>query len=114
MSSGSRVDPGRPPPNGRHAAFYRPGAIDEEEEAVFALAGTGKNLLQEAVLAGLLRHEVRHAEQGDELGQVFFNIYDLAELACQWKVCALPRGGILYGLIPAEMDANAAAAKVSA
>lgn len=67
---------------------------------------------QEAVLAGFLRHEVRHAEQWDELGQDFFDLYDLAELVCQWKVGGLPRGGILYGLIPAEMDANAAAAKL--
>jgi hypothetical protein len=66
---------------------------------------------QEAVLAGFLRHEIRHAEQWDELGQDFFDLYDLAELVCQWKVGGLPGGGILYGLIPAEMDANAAAAK---
>jgi hypothetical protein len=73
------------------------------------LTSTGR--LQESVLAGLLRHEIRHAEQYDTLGQVFFDVYDLAELVCQWKVGGLPRGGVLYGLIPAEMDANAAAAK---
>ena len=66
---------------------------------------------QEAVLAGFPRREVRHAEHWDDLGQDFTDLYDLAELVCQWKVGGLPRGGILYGLIPAEMDANAAAAK---
>jgi hypothetical protein len=62
------------------------------------------------VLAGLLRHEIRHAEQFDELGPSFFELYDLALLVCRWKVGGLPKGGILYGLIPAEMDANTAAA----
>ena len=124
--------PGRPAPSGRHAAFYRPGPIDEDPDDILhgphlALAN-GSDVRdrhrvavfadvdwddpeQEAVLAGFLRHEIRHAEQWDELGQDFFDLYDLAELVCQWKVGGLPRGGVLYGLIPAEMDANAAAAK---
>ena len=124
--------PGRPALNGRHAAFYRPGPIDEDPDDVLhgphlALANGAdvrdrhrvavfadidwEDPEQEAVLAAFLRHEIRHAEQWDELGQDFFDLYDLAELVCQWKVGGLPRGGILYGLIPAEMDANAAAAK---
>jgi len=124
--------PGRPAPNGRHAAFYHPGLIDEDpgdilhgshlevandpeivdRHRVAAFADIDwDDPLQEAALAGLLRHEVRHAEQYDELGQTFFDLYDIAELVCQWKVGGLPRGGILYGLIPAEMDANAAAAR---
>jgi hypothetical protein len=123
--------PGRPAPNGRHAAFYHPGPIDEDpgdilhgahlaaanarevvdRHRVAAFAGIDwGDPLQEASLAGLLRHEVRHAEQFDELGQTFFDLYDIAELVCRWKVGGLPRGGILYGLIPAEMDANDAAA----
>jgi hypothetical protein len=125
------VLPGRPAPNGRHAAFYQPGPIDEDPAdilhgAQLAHANTPEVVdrhriaafasinwdepLQEAALAGRLRHEVRHAEQYDELGQTFFDLYDIAELVCQWKVGGLPRGGILYGLIPAEMDANGAAA----
>jgi hypothetical protein len=121
--------PGRPLPDGRHAAFYHPGSIDEDPNDILhgpqlAEANSPSVLdrhrvaafaeidwndpLQEAVLAGLLRHEVRHAEQFDEFGRDFFDLYDLAELICQWKVGGLPRGGVLYGLIPAETDANKA------
>jgi hypothetical protein len=67
--------------------------------------------LQEATLAALLRHEIRHAEQFDALGAEFFELYDLADLVCGWKLGGMPRGAALYGLIPAEMDANTASAK---
>ena len=124
--------PGRPAPAGRQAAFYHPGPIDEDPDDILhgpSLARANapdvrdrhriaafaeidwEDPLQEAVLGGLLRHEIRHAEQYEELGQAFFDLYDIAELICKWKVGGLLRGGILYGVIPAEMDANGAAAK---
>jgi hypothetical protein len=67
--------------------------------------------LEEATLGALLRHEIRHAEQFDALGAAFFELYDLAYLVCSWKVGGMPRGAALYGLIPAEMDSNTAAAR---
>lgn len=124
--------PGAPRPNGRKAAFYKPGFVNEDPDDILgpqqldaANAADARNLLrvaaftdidwsdplEEAILAGLLRHEVRHAEQFDALGHQFFDLYEIALLVGSWKVAGMPRGGILYGLIPAEMDANAAAAK---
>jgi len=125
--------PGAPSPNGQKAAFYHAGPrIDEDADGMLhgtqlAVANTSEarrrhrvaafteidwdDPLEEAVLAALLRHEVRHAEQFDSLGEEFFELYDLARTIGSWKVGGMPRSATLYGLIPAEMDANTAAAK---
>src|SRR4051812_45640739 len=125
--------PGAPEANGRKAAFYAAGmTMDDDPDDIvhgtqLALANTPEakrrhrlatftdinweDPVEEAVLAGLLRHEVRHAEQFDALGREFFDLYELALTIGSWKVGGMPRGAMLYGLIPAEMDANTAAAK---
>ena len=68
-----------------------PDVRDRHRVAVFADIDW-RDPEQEAVLAGFLRHEIRHAEQWDELGQDFFDLYDLAEHVCRWKVGGLPHG----------------------
>ena len=124
--------PGKPRADGRQAAFYHAGPIDEDPDdilhgAELSLANSPgardrhrvaaftdidwDDPLQEAILAGLLRHEIRHGEQFDALGYEFFDLYDLAELVAGWKQGGMPRSGTLYGLIPAELDANTAAAQ---
>jgi hypothetical protein len=65
-----------------------------------------------AVLAGKLRHELRHAEQREACGAELFSLDDLAGMLISWKAGGLPRSNVLYHLKPIEMDANAASASV--
>jgi hypothetical protein len=57
-------------------------------------------------IAGLVRHELEHARQYDELR----GLHDLYGIA-QDVVGTVPRGGWLYQAIPIEFEANAAAAR---
>jgi hypothetical protein len=64
------------------------------------------------VLAGRLRHELEHARQWDRFGQPIFDLYDLLLR----EVLPAKAGGLdgclgmYFNAIPAEQDANAAAA----
>ncbi|HEX3804854.1 MAG TPA: hypothetical protein VHV75_18660 [Solirubrobacteraceae bacterium] len=64
-----------------------------------------------AILAGTLRHELRHAEQRVACGGVLFALDELAEQLVLWKVGGLPGGALLYQSKPIELDANAASAR---
>ena len=67
---------------------------------------------QERVLvAAKMRHELEHARQFDAHGSALFNLYDVANAALDLKVRGLAGGGVVYGSIPTEVDANAAAAR---
>jgi hypothetical protein len=63
-----------------------------------------------AIMAGTLRHELRHAEQRAACGDALFDLDELAEQLVGWKIGGLPRAAALYHLKPIELDANAASA----
>lgn len=63
-----------------------------------------------AILAGKLRHELRHAEQRVACGEGLQELVDLAEDIIRWKAGGLPSSAVLYQLKPTELDANAASA----
>lgn len=64
------------------------------------------------ILGALLRHELEHARQWDALGPGIFNLYDVIKLGVlPHKAGGLAGcGGFYINSIPAEQDANAAAA----
>ena len=61
-------------------------------------------------VAALVRHELEHARQYDRFGQELMELSGLAEHVLAERVGGLHGGGVLYQLIPVELDANAAAA----
>lgn len=61
-------------------------------------------------LAGLIRHELEHALQSAAHGLKAEELYYLAMYVLAVRVGDLPGSGLLYTLIPNELDANAAAA----
>lgn len=61
-------------------------------------------------LAALIRHELEHAVQDQEHGQKVEGLYHLALQVLAQRVGGLPGSGLLYTVIPNELDANAAAA----
>jgi hypothetical protein len=63
-----------------------------------------------ATMAGVLRHELRHAEQREACGGVLFALDELADQIISWKMGGLPNTASLYRLKPVEVDANAASA----
>lgn len=68
--------------------------------------------LELAMLGGKLRHELRHAEQRlHPVGPELFSLAELADEIARVKVGGLPKGALLYNLMPIELDANAAAAR---
>lgn len=61
-------------------------------------------------LAGLIRHELEHALQNAVHGLKVEELYHLAMYVLAVRVGDLPGSGLLYTVIPNELDANAAAA----
>jgi hypothetical protein len=66
--------------------------------------------LATAIVAGKLRHELRHVEQRLVCGEQQGQLGALAHQLVEWKVGGLPESGTLYNLMPEELDANAASA----
>jgi hypothetical protein len=63
------------------------------------------------LLAAKMRHELEHARQYDSHGPPLFGLHQLASAVLDVKVRGLTGGGFVYGSIPTEVDANAAAAR---
>jgi hypothetical protein len=61
-------------------------------------------------VAGLIRHELEHALQNEAYGQRVDDLCRLAMGVLAERVGGLPGSGLLYTVIPNELDANAAAA----
>ncbi len=70
----------------------------------------GDDPLAVAIMAGTLRHELRHAEQREAWGGDLFALDELADQLVSWKVGGLPKAAFLYHAKPIELDANAASA----
>jgi hypothetical protein len=64
-----------------------------------------------SVLAGNLRHELEHARQHRAHGQPIFDLGTLVQNVVARRFGGRPGGGYIYGLLPHEHDANAAAAR---
>lgn len=96
---GARLDEANLP---EHINKYRV-AIYEDVDAEDPLAL--------AILAGKLRHELRHAEQQEAAGEDFRQLNEYARDVVQWTVKDSDNGGKLYHLMPSEQDANAASAR---
>lgn len=63
-----------------------------------------------AIMAGTLRHELRHAEQHEVCAEALRQLDELADCIVSWKVGGLPGSALLYNFKPTEVDANAASA----
>lgn len=86
-----------------------PGVRERHRIAIFEDVDEGDPLAV-AILAGKLRHELRHAEQWEACGEVLFELDALLDSVVLWKVGGLTGGALYYTVKPIEMDANAAAA----
>ena len=58
-----------------------------------------------------MRHELEHARQWDRGGKPVFQLYEHVYELGSVLFGGLPQSGRFYGLVPAEQDANAAAAR---
>jgi hypothetical protein len=64
-----------------------------------------------AVVIAKMRHELEHARQWDVAGKEVFDIYKHVYDMGSILFGGLPQSGRFYSLVPAEQDANAAAAR---
>jgi len=66
--------------------------------------------VQEAELAGLMRHELEHAAQQRRYGDASWTIYERTIGALSRRYDNRPGSGSIYNSVPIERDANAASA----
>jgi hypothetical protein len=66
--------------------------------------------VREPELAGLMRHELEHAAQQRRFGDASWHVYERTLQALFRRYGGGRGGGTIYNAVPAERDANAAAA----
>ncbi|MBN8867165.1 MAG: hypothetical protein J0H98_06400 [Solirubrobacterales bacterium] len=88
-------------------ALEDPASLTKHRVLTYAPVGDAS----EAVFAGRLRHEIRHGEQYDALGNQILMLGDLTDRVLRLRVGGLANSAPYYSLQPLELDANAASAQ---